>query len=189
METLSTINFLMAAVFAACYCYQVVFAVARLLKKRRRFTAQKLCRYAVLIAARNESAVIAQLLESIRGQNYPQDLVHVYVVADNCTDNTAQIAAACGARVFQRQNKLQVGKGFALRFLLQKIQEEYPQEHYDGYFVFDADNLLDPRYITEMNKVFSSGNRWSPATATPKITATTGLPPGMACGFCGRAST
>ena len=50
METLSTINFLMAAVFAACYCYQVVFAVARLLKKRRRFTAQKLCRYAVLIA-------------------------------------------------------------------------------------------------------------------------------------------
>ena len=87
METLSTINFLMAAVFAACYCYQVVFAVARLLKKRRRFTAQKLCRYAVLIAARNESAVIAQLLESIRGQNYPQDLVHVYVVADNCTDN------------------------------------------------------------------------------------------------------
>ncbi|MFR6277406.1 MAG: glycosyltransferase family 2 protein [Acutalibacter sp.] len=159
METLSTINFLMAAVFAACYCYQVVFAVARLLKKRRRFTAQKLCRYAVLIAARNESAVIAQLLESIRGQNYPQDLVHIYVVADNCTDNTAQIAAACGARVFQRQNKLQVGKGFALRFLLQKIQEEYPQEHYDGYFVFDADNLLDPRYITEMNKVFSSGNR------------------------------
>ena len=159
METLSTINFLMAAVFAACYCYQVVFAVARLLKKRRRFTAQKLCRYAVLIAARNESAVIAQLLESIRGQNYPQDLVHIYVVADNCTDNTAQIAAACGARVFQRQNKLQVGKGFALRFLLQKIQEEYPQERYDGYFVFDADNLLDPRYITEMNKVFSSGNR------------------------------
>ena len=159
METLSTINFLMAAVFAACYCYQVVFAVARLLKKRRRFTAKKLCRYAVLIAARNESAVIAQLLESIRGQNYPQDLVHVYVVADNCTDNTAQIAAACGARVFQRQNKLQVGKGFALRFLLQKIQEEYPQERYDGYFVFDADNLLDPRYITEMNKVFSSGNR------------------------------
>lgn len=189
METLSTINFLMAAVFAACYCYQVVFAVARLLKKRRRFTAQKLCRYAVLIAARNESAVIAQLLESIRGQNYPQDLVHIYVVADNCTDNTAQIAAACGARVFQRQNKLQVGKGFALRFLLQKIQEEYPQERYDGYFVFDADNLLDPRYITEMNKVFSSGNRWSPATATPKITATTGSPPGMACGFCGRAST
>lgn len=159
METLSTINFLMAALFVACYCYQAVFAVVRLLKKRRTFTAQKLCRYAVLIAARNESSVIAQLVESIHGQEYPSDLVDVYVVADNCTDDTAAIAAAHGARVFERQNKMQVGKGYALRFLLEKIQENYPQEHYDGFFVFDADNLLDPHYIEEMNKVFSNGNQ------------------------------
>ena len=159
METLSTINFLMAALFAACYCYQAVFAVVRLLNKRRTFTAQKLCRYAVLIAARNESSVIAQLVESIRGQDYPSDLVDIYVVADNCTDDTAAIAAAHGARVFQRQNKMQVGKGYALRFLLERIEETYPQERYDGFFVFDADNLLDPHYITEMNKVFSNGNQ------------------------------
>ena len=159
METLSTINFLMAALFVACYCYQAVFAVVRLLNKRRSFTAQKLCRYAVLIAARNESSVIAQLVESIHGQEYPSDLVDVYVVADNCTDDTAAIAAAHGARVFERQNKMQVGKGYALRFLLEKIQENYPQEHYDGFFVFDADNLLDPHYIEEMNKVFSNGNQ------------------------------
>lgn len=159
METLSTINFLMAALFAACYCYQAVFAVVRLLQRRRVFTAKKLCRYAVLIAARNESAVIAQLLESIRGQDYPQDLLDIYVVADNCTDNTADIAASCGARVFERQNKMQVGKGYALRFLLEKIQETYPEDRYDGYFVFDADNLLDPHYVTEMNKVFSNGNQ------------------------------
>ncbi len=159
METLSTINFLMAALFVACYCYQAVFAVVRLLKKHRVFTAQKLCRYAVLIAARNESAVIAQLLESIRGQDYPQELLDVYLVADNCTDDTAAIAASCGARVFERQNKEQVGKGYALRFLLEKIKETYPEERYDGYFVFDADNLLDPHYVTEMNKVFSNGNQ------------------------------
>ena len=159
METLSTINFLMAALFVACYCYQAVFAVVRLLKKHRVFTAQKLCRYAVLIAARNESAVIAQLLESIRGQDYPQELLDVYLVADNCTDDTAAIAVSCGARVFERQNKEQVGKGYALRFLLEKIKETYPEERYDGYFVFDADNLLDPHYVTEMNKVFSNGNQ------------------------------
>lgn len=159
METLSTINFLLAAVFAACYCYQAVFAWVRLLKKRRYFAARRLCRYAVLIAARNESAVIAQLLESIRGQDYPQDLLDVYVVADNCTDNTAAIAREQGARVFERFNKLQVGKGYALAFLLEKIREDYPQERYDGYFVFDADNLLDPHYVTEMNKVFTNGNR------------------------------
>lgn len=159
MEALSAINFLLAALFAACYCYQAVFLGARLLRKRRTFTARKLCRYAVLIAARNESAVIAQLLESIRQQDYPQDLLDIYVVADNCTDGTASIAREHGARVFERQNKMQVGKGYALAFLLEHIREEYPQERYDGYFVFDADNLLDPHYVTEMNKVFSNGNR------------------------------
>lgn len=158
METLSIINFLMAALFTVCYCYQAVFALVRLLGKRRAFTAKKLCRYGVLIAARDESAVIGQLIDSIRGQDYPRDLVDVYVVADNCTDGTARIAREHGAQVFERFNKLQVGKGYALAFLLGKIREERP-EGYDGYFIFDADNLLDPHYITEMNKAFSSGER------------------------------
>ena len=123
------------------------------------------------------------------GTGLPQDLLDVYVVADNCTDNTAAIAREQGARVFERFNKLQVGKGYALAFLLEKIREDYPQERYDGYFVFDADNLLDPHYVTEMNKVFTNGNRVVTATATPKTMATTGSPPATACGFCGRAST
>ena len=157
MRTLSYLNFVLAAVFAACYCYQAVFALVRLLGKRRHYQARKLCRYGVLIAARNEEAVIGQLIESIWGQDYPRDLVDVYVVADNCTDNTAQVARVHGATVFQRQNKELVGKGYALRFLLERIQET--GACYDGYFVFDADNLLDPQYISQMNKVFSSGAR------------------------------
>lgn len=159
MKTLSYINFALAAIFAACCFYQAVFAIVRLSGKRRRFQTRKLCRYAVLIAARNEQAVIGQLLDSIRGQEYPAELIDTYVVADNCTDSTAQVAASHGAMVYQRQNKAQVGKGFALAFLLGKLQEEHGGKRYDGYFVFDADNLLDPHYIAEMNKVFSSGHR------------------------------
>lgn len=159
MKTLFYINFVLAAAFAACCFYQAVFAIVRLLGKRRKFQARRLCRYAVLIAARNEQSVIGQLLDSVRKQDYPQDLVDIYVVADNCDDDTAQIAADHGATVYERQNKTLVGKGYALHFLLGKIKEEHRGKHYDGYFVFDADNLLDPRYITEMNKVFSSGNR------------------------------
>ena len=159
MRTLSYINFALAAIFTACCFYQAVFAVVRLLGKRRHFQAQKLCRYAVLIAARNEQSVIGQLVDSIRAQEYPADLVDIYVVADNCTDSTAQIAAAHGAAVYSRQNQEQVGKGYALQFLLDRIREEHAEAPYDGYFVFDADNLLDPRYIMEMNKVFSSGHR------------------------------
>ncbi len=159
MRTLSYINFALAAIFAACCFYQAVFAIVRLSGKRRRFQAQKLCRYAVLIAARNEQAVIGQLLDSIRKQEYPSELIDTYVVADNCTDSTAQVAASHGATVYQRQNKALVGKGYALSFLLGKLKEEHGEKRYDGYFVFDADNLLDPHYIAEMNKVFSSGHR------------------------------
>ncbi len=159
MKTLSYLNFVLAAMFVACCCYQAVYAAVRLLGKRRKFQARKLCRYAVLIAARNEQAVIGQLLDSIRQQDYPAELVDVYVVADNCTDSTAQVAAEHGAAVYQRQNKVQVGKGYALGFLLERLAEDHADAGYDGYFVFDADNLLDSHYITEMNKVFSCGNR------------------------------
>ncbi len=157
MKTLTCINILLGALMAACCCYQVFYLLLRLKGSGRSFQARSLGRYAVLIAARNESAVIGQLIDSILAQDYPRELVDIYVVADNCTDDTAAVAAARGARVYQRQNKLQVGKGYALNFLLGKIGEDYGKESYDGFFVFDADNLLEPDYISEMNKVFSNG--------------------------------
>ncbi len=162
MKTLSVINFVVAALFVACCCYQAVYCAVRIIRRRRAGTekeAGRLCRYGVLICARNESAVIGQLLDSIAGQTYPGELVEVFVAADNCTDDTARIARAHGAVVYERQNKLQVGKGYALRFLLGKIHEERGLEKIDGFFVFDADNLLDPHYIEEMNKVFADGAR------------------------------
>ena len=111
MKTLTCINILLGALMAACCCYQVFYLLLRLKGSGRSFQARSLGRYAVLIAARNESAVIGQLIDSILAQDYPRELVDIYVVADNCTDDTAAVAAARGARVYQRQNKLQVGKG------------------------------------------------------------------------------
>lgn len=157
MKTLTYINLIIALVIGVCCCYQIVFALVRLRGLGRRFEAKSLSRFAVLIAARNESAVIGQLIDSIKAQDYPAELVDVYVVADNCTDNTAAVAAAHGATVYKRQNLAQVGKGYALNFLLAKLAQERPEAQYDGFFVFDADNLLDPHYISEMNKVFSNG--------------------------------
>ena len=159
MKTVSLINHIITLLFAACYFYQFLYIFVPFVKKSRAAEAGKLHRYAVLIAARNEEAVIAKLIESIKNQNYPSELIEIFVVADNCTDNTAQKARTAGAYVYERFNRYKIGKGYAIEFLLDRIAEEYPESPFDGYFVFDADNLLDENYIAEMNKSFSNGNR------------------------------
>ena len=157
MEIIKLINYLIAVIFCICYSYQIIYILIPFILKPKKHKSIKKNKYAVLISARNEEKVIANLIETIKKQDYPQKLIKIFVVADNCTDNTAQIAKDAGAIVFERFNKNQVGKGYALDFLLQKIQKEYSKEKFDGYFVFDADNLLRPNYITEMNKTFSDG--------------------------------
>lgn len=81
-------------------------------------------KYAVLIAARNEEAVISHLIESINRQTYPSDLIKIFVIADNCTDNTAALAKASGAEVWERFNRHLIGKGYAIDFLLERINED-----------------------------------------------------------------
>ena len=156
--TLRTINAVISALFFICYTYQFLYIPLVLLKKRRPLPHPAAShRYAVLIAARNEENVIAGLLDSLAAQTYDMSLVTVFVAADNCTDSTAAIARAHGAVVYERFNHVNVGKGYALDFLLQHIGADYP-EGFDGYFVFDADNILSPDYLERMNESFSAGN-------------------------------
>ena len=159
METaLRTVNALISALFFICYAYQFLYIPLVLAKKQRPLPCPPSPhRYAVLIAARNESAVIGGLLDSLRQQTYDPALLTVFVAADNCTDDTAAIARRHGAVVYERFNHVNVGKGYALDFLTQHIQADYP-DGFDGYFVFDADNLLAPDYIERMNETFSAGN-------------------------------
>ena len=137
METaLRTVNALISALFFICYAYQFLYIPLVLAKKQRPLPCPPSPhRYAVLIAARNEAAVIGGLLDSLRQQTYDPALLTVFVVADNC---------------------INVGKGYALDFLTQHIKADYP-DGFDGYFVFDADNVLSPDYIERMNAVFSGG--------------------------------
>lgn len=156
-ELISTVNYIVAVLFTICFFYQFVYVLIPLFLKEKPHKQVKLHRYAVLISARNEEAVIGHLIDSINCQTYPSELVTTFVVADNCTDNTAQVAAEAGAVVYKRFNKTQVGKGYALDYLTERIAEDYGWDFFDGYFVFDADNLLDKHYIEEMNKSFSDG--------------------------------
>ncbi len=151
-------NFVLLLLFSACYLYQVVYVLIGLFKKEKPASAPAAPhRFAVLIPARNEEAVIGGLLESIAGQDYPRELVSVYVIADNCTDGTAALAEQYGANVIRRSDQVRVGKGYALDYALKWIDREKGIDFYDGFLVFDADNVLDPHYLTAMNETFSQG--------------------------------
>lgn len=156
MDTILTINIVIAVVFTCCYAYQLFFLAVPFTKKQEPHKPEVLHRFAILICARNEEAVIADLIQSIRHQTYDQSLLTVFVMADNCTDATADIARREGAVVYTRFNREKVGKGYALEQLLLHIEEDYPKV-YDGFFVFDADNIVDKQFVREMNKMFDTG--------------------------------
>lgn len=150
-------NLVISVIFTVCYSYQIVYMLISSFKKPKKTKASTFGKFAVLVSARDEETVISQFIDSVKKQNYPAELLDIYVLADNCTDNTAFVAKQAGAIVFERENKENIGKGYALNFLFRKIFETVGREFYDGYFIFDADNLLDENYVSEINNVFSEG--------------------------------
>ena len=154
-------NGLVFITFTVCYAYQLYYVLVVLTRKPKKIEAKRNHKFAVMISARNEEAVIGNLIHSIKVQNYPQELIDVFVVADNCTDDTAKIAREAGAIVFPRFNDKEIGKGYALDYCLKCIWQQYGDEGYEAYFVFDADNVLDPNYFREMNKTFDNGAKAS----------------------------
>lgn len=139
--------------------YKTIYFFIGLFFTRKFKPSKNKHKYGILIAARNEEAVIGNLLDSIKKQDYPKELIDVFVVADNCTDNTANIARSYGANVYERFDNEHKTKGFALQFLFENIKHDYGIESYEGYFIFDADNLLNKNYITKMNNAFDSGEK------------------------------
>lgn len=159
LTVLQTINRVIGVLFLLCYFYQFLYVPVALRRKKRVAADVPIRCYAVLISARNEEAVIGQLLESIQRQDYPDGNLIPFVVADNCTDSTAQAAKDMGAVVYERHDRLHVGKGYALNFLLAQIRDSWGDDYFDGYFVFDADNLLARDYVSRMNESFGPENQ------------------------------
>ncbi len=138
------------------WLYQIMVSLCSLVKiKDKPLKINKDHRFMAIIPAHNEETVVGNLVESLKKQNYNKELYDIYVIADNCTDNTAQVAREAGAIVYERYHASKKTKGHALDwFLQQKIEENAP---YDAFFVFDADNIVDPDFIKNMNKKLCQG--------------------------------
>lgn len=157
MKILGIINLILGIIFTICYFYQFIYLFLAYGKKARPHPDAPPKRIAVLIAARNESGVIHKLLESLLGQDYPKDMYKIFLVADNCTDNTAEIGRSMGVTVYERYSDTEKGKGYALDHLIKCVERDFGDAFFDAYVVFDADNVAEPNFLTEINKTYSMG--------------------------------
>lgn len=148
----SVIYQVFGAVMAAYGLYFGAISVCALLKRRHVPREGRPMRFAVLAAARNEESCIAGLVESIRRQDYPPELVDIYVIPNNCTDNTAQAAQAAGAQIIRVSSSVR-SKGQALHEAFEYLLKS---ENHDAYCVFDADNEADPAFLTEMSRALTA---------------------------------
>ena len=113
--------------------------------------------FALIVCAHNEEQVIAQLVDNLKQLNYSQELYDIFVVADNCVDQTAKVARDAGAIVYERFSETGRGKGFAMEWMFERLFGlERP---YDAVCVFDADNLVHPDFLKIMNNHLCSGER------------------------------
>lgn len=106
--------------------------------------------FALVVAAHNEDMVIGKIIESLKSLDYPKNLYDIFIIADNCTDETAEIAKTYdGVHVCERNVPDKRGKGYALEWMFAKLFNM--DKEYDSIAIFDADNLVSKNFLKEMN--------------------------------------
>lgn len=109
--------------------------------------------FAIIVPARNEGEVIGNLIDSLQALDYPKDRYGIYIVPNNCTDNTAEVAKECGANVIECKVKTKT-KGDVLKYTFGLLKDN---KDIDAYLIFDADNLVHKDFLKHMNDCLNSG--------------------------------
>jgi len=135
--------------------YYIFLAGAEVLRHDmpRPFFPSPAHRLAVLIPAHNEESTVSTAIQSCLALDYPRGLFEVIVLADNCSDRTAEVAAACGVKCLVRRDDIRWGKGFALEWAFEKLRSE----DYDAYVILDADCLIDRPALREFDLQLQQG--------------------------------
>jgi cellulose synthase/poly-beta-1,6-N-acetylglucosamine synthase-like glycosyltransferase len=150
---LITLLFLVPA--ASACLYYIVLALIGVMSRARSAvrTDTAVHTFAIVIPAHNEEAALGSTLASCAGLDYPCERVQTFVIADNCTDDTAGVAARAGAIVLERHDSLLHGKGHALEWGLPQVLQQQP----DAVLVLDADCRIDRDALRVFDHHLSSG--------------------------------
>jgi cellulose synthase/poly-beta-1,6-N-acetylglucosamine synthase-like glycosyltransferase len=141
---------------AGCGLYLFTLACAAFFYRENTAPADPSNRLTVLIPAHNEADFIERCVASLKDQDYPQDRTELVVIADNCTDRTAQLARAAGATVLVRDAPQARGKGQALRWAMDQIRSR-KQDPPDGFVVVDGDSIADRNLLKGLSSHLEQG--------------------------------
>ena len=170
----SALTIAAAAAVAVPSAYLLVISAAGLLPRRRRSDGvEPETRFTILVPAHNEAAGIGRTLEAFNALDYPSDLFSVHVVADNCSDDTAEVVRRSRWTVHERRAPDDPGKGPALNWLLDELVAG--GEAFDAILIVDADSTLAPGFLRAMNQVAREG--YKPRRATTRCATPTSRPP------------
>lgn len=148
---------LAAAVYLAGSAFRhAFFSIAAVaLPRRRARSAEPRFRFVVLIPAHDEEHGIVETIASAKRLDYPPDRMEIVVLADNCTDDTADVARAAGVRVFERQDSRRPGKPYALDWFIRS--RDWSDD--DALVCLDADSTVDSGYLSALNDALVEGAR------------------------------
>ena len=152
---LEKIIYILGAAFLFYVGYYLITSIG-IFKKRKKVTNNnddKKNFFAVIVAARNEENVIGKLIDSLKKQSYPSEYFDIYVIVNNCTDNTAIEAKKAGAKVISCTEKVST-KGEVLKYTFDLFKDN---NKIDAYAIFDADNIVHHDFLAKMNDMINSG--------------------------------
>jgi cellulose synthase/poly-beta-1,6-N-acetylglucosamine synthase-like glycosyltransferase len=155
MTVAMTVLMIAEAALLGVVAYLVLLVFAGAFVRRKPLApARRMRRFAVIVPAHNEEAVVARTLVSLKEVDYPRSLFDVHVIADNCDDATATIAREYTPLVHERTDRTAMGKGQALRWLFDRL----PADGYDAFAVIDADSVVSRNFLSAMNARLESGS-------------------------------
>ena len=144
------------AFFGIYYSFMSIYGLLEKTNKQKYKSYYPMKKFAIFIPAHNEEEVIGSIVENLSYLNYPKDYYDVFVIADNCTDDTKSRAFEKGANVLVRKDTENRGKGHALKWAFNEVIFK-DNIDYNAVVVFDADNLVSKNFLKEMNNKLCQG--------------------------------